>query len=500
MIHKIKAMHSKGSGLSIRAISRELNISRNTVKKYLQMDEQAISIMQADPSRYKWLDNYRDYLINQLKEYPKLSAVKLMRRLKNKVGTLQVSERSVRRYVQALKQQVAVGQFRYYEPIIETVPGVQCQVDPGELRQVLINGKLQTVHFVVFVLSYSRLMYVGLSLQPINTQSFIQMHDEAFRYFGGVTEECVYDQTKLVVLHEQYRELTLNQRFAQYATTANFRIRACEGFDPESKGKVEAGVKYVKQDCLYGEVFSSETQLREHTLHWLNNVANVREHGTTKQQPQSHYDQLERPHMSHYQPKLDVPSDAPLATRKVDKTGLISWFSSKYSVPMQWQQNRIGVSESNGSLFIHDLATVEVIAEHKVSLEKGAIIKNRDHYRDKAQAIEALELQLQERIGEAAGVAMAALLKTTMPSYYKDQLRGVLDVLSKYEEVPEALLQHLIERDTLSATQLRDRIEAWTRAESRGRLPSIDDEPISTPIDLSMYQRVSQPGLQGARL
>ncbi len=68
MIHKIKAMHSKGSGLSIRAISRELNISRNTVKKYLQMDEQAISILQADPSRYKWLDHYRDYLINLLNQ------------------------------------------------------------------------------------------------------------------------------------------------------------------------------------------------------------------------------------------------------------------------------------------------------------------------------------------------------------------------------------------------------------------------------------------------
>ena len=496
MIHKIKAMHSKGSGLSIRAISRELNISRNTVKKYLQMDEQAISIMQADPSRYKWLDNYRDYLINQLKEYPKLSAVKLMRRLKNKVGTLQVSERSVRRYVQALKQQVTVGQFRYYEPIIETVPGVQCQVDPGELRQVLVNGKLQTVHFVVFVLSYSRLMYVGLSLQPINTQSFIQIHDEAFRYFGGVTEECVYDQTKLVVLHEQYRELTLNQRFAQYATTASFRIRACEGFDPESKGKVEAGVKYVKQDCLYGEVFASETQLREHTLHWLNTVANVREHGTTKQQPQSHYDRLERPHMSHYQPTQEVFNDAPLATRKVDKTGLISWLSNKYSVPVQWQQNRVGVSESTGSLFIHDLATAQVIAEHKVSLEKGVIVKNRDHYRDKAQATETLELRLQQRLGEAAGVAIAALLKETMPSYYKDQLRGVLEVLSKYNEVPEALLQHLIERDTLSATQLRDHIEAWTRAESRGRQLDVDDEHVSTPIDLSMYQRLSQPALQ----
>ncbi|MRJ41319.1 MULTISPECIES: helix-turn-helix domain-containing protein, partial [unclassified Idiomarina] len=38
MIHKIKSMYDNGQGLSIRAISRELNISRNTVKKYLAMD------------------------------------------------------------------------------------------------------------------------------------------------------------------------------------------------------------------------------------------------------------------------------------------------------------------------------------------------------------------------------------------------------------------------------------------------------------------------------
>lgn len=163
---------------------------------------------------------------------------------------------------------------------------------------------------------------------------------------------------------------------------------------------------------------------------------------------------------------------------------------------MVWQQNRVGVSESSGVLFIHDLTTAEVIAEHKLSLEKGTIVKNRDHYRNKSQAIATLELQLQQRLGEAAGVAIAALLKTTMPSYYKDQLRGVLDVLSRYDDVPEALLQHLIERDTLRATQLRDHIDAWTRAESRGRLPSIDSEPISTPVDLSMYQYVSQPTLQ----
>src|SRR3546814_17906127 len=104
-------------------------------------------------------------------------------------------------------------------------------------------------------------MYVGLAFKPLDTATFIQLHDEALRYFGGMPEECVYDQTKLVVLSEQYRELTLNPRFHEFATTAGFRIYACEGYDPESKGNVEAGVKYVKQDGRYGEECASGRDL-----------------------------------------------------------------------------------------------------------------------------------------------------------------------------------------------------------------------------------------------
>lgn len=43
MIHKIKGLHDDGCGLSIRAISQELGISRNTVRKYLRADEVAIA-------------------------------------------------------------------------------------------------------------------------------------------------------------------------------------------------------------------------------------------------------------------------------------------------------------------------------------------------------------------------------------------------------------------------------------------------------------------------
>jgi len=243
VIHKIKALYDEGRGSSVREIARTLKISRNTVRKYLALDEGAVEARLGNRGRHKALDEHREYMAHLLETFPKLSAVKVKRRLEEKLGTLEVSSRSLRRYLRALREEVVEAKPRYYEPVLDHVPGVQCQVDLGELRDVLIGGVATPVYFVVFVLSFSRLMYVGLSRRPIDTETFIRLHDAAFRYFGGCPEECVYDQTRLVVLDERYRELELNQRFAQYATAAGFRIRACEGYDPESKGKVEAGVK-----------------------------------------------------------------------------------------------------------------------------------------------------------------------------------------------------------------------------------------------------------------
>jgi transposase len=235
VIHKIKSLYDNGHGLTERKIAKELGLSRNTVSKYLHMPEAEINQQLEDLSRAKKLDAYRVYIIQLLETYPGLSAVKVLRKLKEKVDPLTVSDRSVRRYIQALKDEISFKQVRYYEPVIDMVPGVQCQIDGGEFRGMMIGGQETTVYFMVFVLSYSRLMYVSVSSRPIDTQTLIQQHDAAFRYFGGMPQECVYDQTKLVVISETFRELDLNERFHQYATLAGFSIRVCEGYDPESK-------------------------------------------------------------------------------------------------------------------------------------------------------------------------------------------------------------------------------------------------------------------------
>lgn len=493
MIHKIKGLYDNGNGLLLRAISRELNISRNTVRKYLQMEETQISAYQEDCSRHKRLDAHRDFLIHQLKRFPKLSAVKLARRLQERNAALDVSSRSIRRYVQSLKDLVASGQLRYYEPVPQSVPGIQCQVDPGELRGVRIDGQESTVHFVVFVLSCSRLMYVGLALKPLDTAAFIQLHDEALRYFGGTPEECVYDQTKLVVLSEQYRELTVNQRFNAFATTAGFRIHACEGYDPESKGKVEAGVKYVKQDCLYGEEFASEQDLRQHVQQWLETVANARIHGTTGRIPREHFEQEEsqqlRPYLSTSVRVIQANSTQ---TRRADKTGLISWKSNKYSVPMAWQQSNVGVFEQSSDLTIIDLETSKTIAIHELSTAKGVTVKNNHHYRDHAQRITDLEQSITTLIPESIARALCALLKRTSPRIYKDQLVAVRGLLKDHQCVDPELLEGLSQRHELTASMLKRHLEANQQAGQRGRVvhaPPCDSHRHAV-LDLSAYALV----------
>ena len=164
VIHKIKTLYDNGNGLTERKIAKELRISRNTVSKYLKMPEPVITVQLSETDRTKKLDEYRNYIVHLLQTYPGLSAVKVLRKLKYQ---LDVSERSVRRYIQALKDEISFKQPRNYEPVVDMVPGVQCQVDGGELRGVMIAGKETTMYFIVFVLSYYWLMHVSVSSQPI---------------------------------------------------------------------------------------------------------------------------------------------------------------------------------------------------------------------------------------------------------------------------------------------------------------------------------------------
>ncbi len=469
MIHKIKAMYDKGNGYSKKQISEDLSISRNTVRKYVDMDEEEIVAYVRDPKRVKLLDEYKDYIVLQLHKYPKLKATKIKRKLEAKISKEIASERTYRNYVSELKKTTAVKQQRYYEPVIDMVAGVQCQVDMGESRGVMIGGKPTTIYFAVFVLSYSRMIYVGVSDRPINTKLFIQMHDEAFTYFDGVGEECVYDQTKLVVIKEEFREVWFNEEFYRYATVARFDIRVCEGYDPESKGKVEAGVKYFKNDFLYGDEFESLDELKESRLKWFNEVANVRIHGAMKRRPREVYESEEKGKMKPYMRPFYLIQEDAGQSREVDKTSLISHRANKYSVPMKYQSSTVMVQEEGTKLVIRDIETRDVIAVHDLCKRKGGISKNNNHYRDYQKLISDKETEIGELIGNELSERLCKVMKKTSPKIYKDQLAGLIQLLKQYtgkDSLNEALDQ-LSGRRRLTVTYIRDYLSAMYSEKDR---------------------------------
>jgi transposase len=462
MIHKIKSLYDDGNGCSIRTIANKLEISRNTVRKYLRMNEDIICENFQNTERTKELDQFKAYIIYLLKKYDRLSAVKIRRKLEKWGINLKASNRTLRRYVRDVKKTITVKQKRYYEPVGEMPPGVQCQVDPGELRTVSVAGKPIAVYFIVFVLSFSRLMYVAASRCPINTQMFINMHDEAFSYFGGVTEECVYDQTKLVAIKEEFREVWFNERFHQYTTAAHFDIRVCEGFDPESKGKVEAGVKYVKNNFFYGESFDSFKTLKSELREWMEKIANIRIHGTTAKIPQEVYRTIEQSEMNTYFQPACIKTGFIGDTRNVDKTSLISHKSNKYSVPMEYQSSIVGIQTQGAGLFIYSLESNQLIAKHDICEGCGNIIKNTNHYRDHKKRIVDLEKEVIAIIGSEIGNSICTVIKATSPKIYKDQLTGLIKVFKQFDtsDIKEPL-NILADRTRLTVTFIRDYLTAF---------------------------------------
>lgn len=462
MIHQIKSLYNEGKGASVRQIARQLAISRNSVRKYLHLSVEQIGQVQTRRKTHK-LDPWRPLLRHYLVQYEKLSAVKLRQLIEEKGGQLPVANRALRTYVHDLKVELNQSRPRSYQPVIDLLPGVQCQVDLGEMNNVLIASQPSTVYFIVFVLSCSRLMYVTATDRPINTQTFIRMHDEAFRYFGGVVEECVYDQTKLVVLQEQFRELWLNQEFYQFATAANFQVRVCEGYDPESKGKVEAGVKYVKQNALYGSEFSAWSHLNNYLQTWLETVANPRLHGTTQRVPREHFEESERAALRPYL----TPAYLSLSTshglpRKVDKTGLISFKGNLYSVPATFQRQQVNVLLQEDQVMIFDPQSQQQVAVHPFCRDKGKISKDPTHYADPQVIIAQREELIYALAGPDLGAPICTALQLSSPHIYTHQLKGLLQVLTRFAKHHDLrpALARLATYPRLSTSFIRDFLEA----------------------------------------
>jgi len=430
-----KVQELKRKGLSERKIAKHLEINRQTVKKLIQMDiEKAANYFQKGLKRTSEFEKYYDFIVAVFQKFPSVSMSNVYNQLKLQNPDVMSGEKAFRNYVSKNKLRIINEEQvkRYFEPIIDYQTGEKIQVDPGEkLVEFSINSVIRhyKVYFVSFVFCWSRQMYVSFSTRPFNTDMFINAHLEAFQYFGGLAREFVYDQTKLVVIKEEFRETILNERFKKFALSSGFGLHICEGYDPQSKGVVEKSVDYIKGGFLEGRSFYSIDDLRNRFLEWLEKVANHRIHPTTKRRPEDMFLE-EKKYLKHLNVFcLDIER------RKVDKTGLISYQGKKFSVPYQYQCKSIKINISENILYVYNDQCSKCIAEWDMNKNTETINKNKKHYEGIKKSINELYEQAlidfnSNQIDRAE--ELLNKVKECNPKCPRDQLRGLSKLLFKY--------------------------------------------------------------------
>ncbi len=261
-------------GLSIKAISRRLGISRNTVRLALRRKEPPAYRRPVVPSK---LDPYRDYLLARLAEFPELSAVVLFEEVKalGYPGGLSI-----------LKDFTLPYRVRRKEPVIrfETPPGRQAQCDWAELGTHLVSGELTRLYLFVMVLGFSRALYAEV-VTGTELDTFLELHMHAFRNFGGMPEEILYDNQKVVVLSRGAGGPIFHPALLAFAGQFGFKPRLCRPYRAKTKGKVERSIGYVRDRFFCGRTFTDLADLNHQLEVWLAGVANAREHRTTGERP-----------------------------------------------------------------------------------------------------------------------------------------------------------------------------------------------------------------------
>lgn len=457
MYHKIKVV--RGSH-SVRKTAKVLGISPSSVQKYSKMPLEKGADYLKQLKRKSQFEDARTFIEDELENFHQITATKLYRKIKAKYPEITAGVRSFRNYIKPIREKYRNSKIRLYHPVLNSIPGEQVQVDPGEYRvKKDRNGNELKVYFVSFVFSYSRMMYVSFQTRPYKTADFLKAHLEAFHYFGGVANEYVYDQTKLVVIEEKYREVWFNQQFHQFALKYEFLPIVCEGYDPESKGKVERTVRYIKEDFLYGDYFSSIESVRKASLIWLNEVANIRIHSTTRRQPCEMF--LEE------KPLLNTSFYVKNSANKriVDKTGLLSFKGNKYSVPSSHQRLEVQIEELETTLFIRDQKTGNEIGKHPISSGKGNIIINNNHYRDFRKNLTEITSEVLSLLSEVSrSEQLIAKIQADNPKIIRDQLKGLIKLALKFsvdywnEIIPKLLVlpqvrTSLVEKMLISVKQ-----------------------------------------------
>jgi len=460
-----KIQELKRNHLNKSQVSRRLCIDYKTVAKYWDMppDEFSTCKNRAQRRRRK-ADAHKDFIVGCLQQYPDMTASQVYDWIKERTGLkkLPFRKRSFRSYVAAIRKEYDIPRrdtIRQYEAVDDPPMGRQAQVDMGEISLETPSGRRKKVYGFGMVLSNSRQKYILWQTHPWTTADFVQAHIKAFAFFGGRPKEIVYDQDKVLAVSENHGDIIYTEGFQSYLNAAGFGIFLCRGSDPESKGRIEAVIKYAKHGFAEHRILDDIDDFNRDCIAWLERTGNAEEHGTTKKIPAEVF-AVEKEYLtpvSEY--SFAKPADDSI-TYQVRKDNVVLYKSNRYRVPKGTYRpgKRVFMVTEGGMVSIVDSETGVLYAKHPLSTGKGELIGESSRAgRDKSKMILELEDTVRSLLGDCDGMTDPYLSRIHREKrrYYRDQL-GV--IRSLFDEWNTGLIQkalvYCVEQELYSAGEL----------------------------------------------
>ena len=353
--------------LSGHAIARRLHCSRHTVAKALKLQQPPT---RPAARRRSVLDPYLERIQELLVKYPDLSAVRIREEIARGPQGYTGSVSLLRRHL----RQVRPARGRVYQEV-HYQPAQAMQVDWGECGRVQVGRAMRKVSVFVAVLCYSRLVYIEFTLSQRKAE-FYRGLVNALTFFGGSPRNLIFDNLKAAVLNGSGRHACFHPEFLALCGYFCLQPLACAARDPESKGVVEGGVRYVKHNALAGR--ADELQRFEDYLalapYWRDQVANLRLHETTRQRPIDRFEQeraLLRP-----LPAIAFDTDE-VVPAIVSPHARVAFDGNRYSAPPQFVRKTITLrANANEVRLLHE---GQVVARHVRSYERGQLLVLPEH-------------------------------------------------------------------------------------------------------------------------
>ena len=375
-IRKIRcAYHRDKKG--IRQIARELNLSRNTVKKVIRGDTTEFVYdrkAQPLPKLGPYEGSLLEYLVNDATKPSReqRTAVVLFEELQRR--GFEGGYDSVRRYVQKWRRSEVGKKVTAYIP--QTfAPGEAFQFD-WSYEQVELGGVVVKLKVAHFRLCYSRMQFCVAYLRE-SLEMVLDAHVRAFEFFGGSCRKGIYDNLKTVVTKILMgKGRTFNRRFQNLASHYLFEPVACTPAAGWEKGQVESQVKFIRQRFFVPRPkFADIDELNQWLSDRCRTLAAGHRHPEFKDGTVAEYFAQEKQQLMAISSPFDGYKELPA---RVTTTSLVSYDSNRYSVDASAVGKTVMMrTYADRIVVVHD---GNVIGEHQRQFCRDKIIYDPWHY------------------------------------------------------------------------------------------------------------------------